>query len=85
MSDIVASIEITLKNGQKYAVPVERRGDPVETLDKFLTAHRIALTDSETLQCKVSDPAAITAKACEAVVSVLLAIRQRTARTSESL
>jgi hypothetical protein len=83
-SDVVAVLTISRKTGDILEIPVARREDPVDALDKYCSVNKIALTDGDILQCKISDPAAITAKACEAVVSVLQTTRQRTRRTSES-
>lgn len=70
-NDIVATIEITLKNGEKHEIPLARRDDPVRGLDKLFKTSTIARTDVLTLRCRVNDSAAITSRACEAVSALL--------------
>ncbi len=73
-SDEVCIIELTTRKGERHEIPLARRADPVDALDKFLMSSRISRTDISALFCRVRVSSAITTRACEAMTATLQAL-----------
>lgn len=58
-------------------LPLARRGDPVQALDKLFRSGTIALTTLKAISLDSAEPDAVTSRAAEAVVKVLVAVAPR--------
>ena len=69
--ETVCALELRLASGEVVSLPLLRRDDPVEVLDKYFQTSKIPRTDVTDVQCRAEHATAITTRACEAIAAML--------------